>query len=272
MRERDDALDQQRRFLADASHELRTPLTAIRGYARMLEDWGLYDTAMARESAAAIEQNATRMSAMVEQLMLLARGDDPDLSPSLARTDVAALVRGAAADAARLAGDRVAIEAKTPETAYADIDAMQIRQVLDVLLDNALKHTPDGGSIYLRVTRSPGVVTTTVADSGPGIPEDRLPYIFDRFYRADPSRTTPGAGLGLTIAKQIVARHGGSLTAENVPGAGACFILRLPVGDSTPAPSDTPATQHSRPTATPVPPRSAVGATNPDPGTPVPGA
>jgi len=272
MRERDDALDQQRRFLADASHELRTPLTAIRGYARMLEDWGLADRAVAHESAAAIEQNATRMSVMVEQLMLLARGNDPILSPSLTRTDVAALVRGGAADTARLAGDRIAIETSTPETAVAEIDAMQIRQVVDALLDNALKYTPDGGSIHIRVSRSPGVVTTTVTDSGPGIPEDQLPFVFDRFYRADASRSTPGAGLGLTIAKQIVARHGGSLMAENAPGAGVRFILRLPVGDSTLAMPNTPVTARARPAATPGPSRSATHATTPGPETQVPEA
>lgn len=270
IRERDDALDQQRRFLADASHELRTPLTAIRGYARVLEGWGLDDPEVARESAAAIGQNAARMSAMVEQLMLLARGDDPDLSPSRTRTDLAALARGAAGDAALLAGDHVHIETNTPETAFAEIDAMQIRQVLDALLDNALKLTPDGGSIQLRVTRSPGIVTTTVTDSGPGIPQDRLPYIFDRFYRADPSRSTPGAGLGLAIAKQIVARHGGSLTAENTPASGAKFTLRLPAGGSTPAASDRPATRHSRPATPSIQPQPAAGQTTPDPGTPAP--
>jgi signal transduction histidine kinase len=272
MRERDDALDQQRRFLADASHELRTPLTAIRGYARMLDDWGLDDPAVARESTAAIEQNATRMSALVEQLLQLARGDDPDLSPKIAQTDLAALTRGAVADVVRTTEQAIAMTADTPETAFAHIDPMQIRQVLDILLDNARKHTPEGGNVLARVARSPGIVTITVTDSGPGIPTDQLPYIFDRFYRADPSRNTPGAGLGLTIAKQIVARHGGSLIAENAPPAGARFTLRLPAGGSTPAASDRPEVPHSPPAAMPDPPRSAGGATTLDPETPVPGA
>lgn len=272
MKERDDALDQQRRFLADASHELRTPLTAIRGFAGMLDGWALHDPELARESVVAIEQNARRMSVMVEQLMLLARGDDPDFSPKLSNTDLAELARGAVEDAGHLTGDRISILARTPETAFAQVDGMQIRQVLDVLLDNALKHTPDGGTVDIRVTRSPGVVNTVVTDSGPGIPADQLPFVFDRFYRGDVSRSSPGSGLGLAIAKQIVARRGGSLTAENAPDAGARFILRLPVGDSTPARSGTPAAPRSRPTATPGQPRSAAGATAPDPGTPAPAA
>ena len=270
MKERDDALDQQRRFLADASHELRTPLAAIRGFANMLDGWALDDPDLAKESVVAIQQNAKRMSVMVEQLMQLARGDDPDFSPRLSRTDLATLTRGAVEDARHLTGDHISIVARTPETAFAQVDGMQIRQVLDVLLDNAFKHTPAGGSVEIKVTRSPGVVTTTVTDAGPGIPADQLLYVFDRLYRGDSSRSTPGSGLGLAIAKQIVARHGGSLTAENVPEDGARFILRLPVGDSIPAASDRPAIPRSLPVAKPTQPRSAAGATNPDPGTPVP--
>jgi two-component system sensor histidine kinase ArlS len=228
--ERDRALEQQRRFLADASHELRTPLTAIRGYARMLNDWALDDPTVARESIDAIERDATRMSRMVEQLLQLARGDDLDLTPSLARTDLAALVRGPARDAEQIAEHPVSLVVTAPETAWAEVDAMQIRQVLDILLDNALKYTPEGGTVEVRVTRSPGMVTIAVTDSGPGIPVDQLPFVFDRFYRGDRSRSTPGTGIGLSIAKQIVARHGGSLTAENAPGGGAQLTVRLPAG------------------------------------------
>jgi two-component system OmpR family sensor kinase len=245
--ERDEALDQQRRFLADAGHELRTPLTAIRGYARMLNDWALDDPALARESIAAIDRDATRMTLLVEQLLVLARGDDLDLSPRLAQTDLAALARGAAADANRLSGNRHAITVDAPETAFAEVDAMQIRQVLDILLDNAIKYSPPGAPVALRVTRSPGSVTIAVTDSGPGIPDGQLPYLFDRFYRADPSRSSPGAGLGLAIAKQIVARHGGSLTAENAPTGGARFTLRLPSSGSSPATADTAATPPTPP-------------------------
>ncbi len=233
--ERDQALEQQRRFLADAGHELRTPLTTIRGYARMLNDWALDDPTLARESSAAIDRDAARMSRLVEQLLQLSRGDDLDSAPTLARTDLAALVRGAARDAERLATNPVSLAVTTPETAWAEVDAMQIRQVLDILLDNALKYTPEGGTVEVRVSRSPGMATIRVTDSGPGIPEDQLPYIFDRFYRADPSRSTPGTGLGLAIAKQIVARHAGSLTAENAPAGGASFTLRLPSSGSSPA-------------------------------------
>ena len=245
--ERDEALEQQRRFLADASHELRTPLTAIRGYARMLNDWALDDPAVARESIEAIDRNATRMTRLVEQLLQLARGNDLDLTPSLAHTDVAELVRGAARDAERIAADDVSLIVTTSETAWAEVDAMQIRQVIDILLDNALKHTPEGGAVEIGVTGSPGMVAIAVSDSGPGIPEDQLPYIFDRFYRADPSRSTPGAGLGLAIAKQIVARHGGSLTAGNDPSGGARFTFRLPASGSSPVAGDTAATPPTPP-------------------------
>ncbi|MCA9860310.1 MAG: HAMP domain-containing histidine kinase, partial [Thermomicrobiales bacterium] len=270
MNERDDVLDQHRRFLADASHELRTPLTAIRGYTAMLAGWGLSDPAIARESVTAIDRNATRMSMMIEQLMLLARGDDPDLSPNLSRIDLAELVRGAASDASHLAEDRISIVTRTPETAFAEVDGMQIRQVLDLLLDNALKYTPDGGTIAVDVTRSPGMVAVIVTDSGPGIPQDQLPFVFDRFYRADPSRSTPGAGLGLAIGKQVVARHGGSLTAENAPQGGARFVMRLPSGGSIPVSPGMPAIPHSRPATPSTPRQSAAGSKVPDPEPPAP--
>jgi signal transduction histidine kinase len=133
MRERDEALEQQRRFLADASHELRTPLTAIRGYARMLDGWALDDPPLARESVDAIERDATRMSVMVDRLLQLARGDDPDLTPRLAPVDLAELAAGAVADARRLAGDRVCITLSTPGLVETTADGMQIRQVLDIL-------------------------------------------------------------------------------------------------------------------------------------------
>ncbi|QYJ16055.1 Signal transduction histidine-protein kinase ArlS [Rubrobacter xylanophilus DSM 9941] len=227
-RQQREALDRQRRFAADASHELRTPLTSIAGYARMLEDWALEDPATARESAAAIRREAERMRHLVEELLALARGDE-GRPLELRRGDLAAVAGESAAAARAAAGGRVSVVWEPPEAPVeAVFDRERVRQALAALLDNAVQYTPEGGEVRVRAFRRDGRVAVRVEDTGPGIPEEQLGMIFERFHRADPVRRAGGAGLGLSIARQIAQAHNGTIEVRSTPGKGSVFTLLLP--------------------------------------------
>jgi len=226
--EREESLERQRQFTADASHELRTPLTSIRGYARMLREWALNDPETARESVDAIERESQRMHELVERLLLMAR-EDEDLLLDSAPTEMRDIASAAVA-ARRVAATDITIDYQADaEPVIADIDAARIRQVLDILLDNAVKFTPEGGTVRVGVRFEDGV-ELFVSDDGPGIPHEHLPHIFERFYKADNARSDGSAGLGLAIARQIVERHGGTIGVSS--GAnGSTFVVRLPASD-----------------------------------------
>lgn len=229
---REEALSRQRRFAADASHELRTPLTSISGYARMLQEWGLKDPQTAREGVAAIRQEADRMQALAGALLALTRGDEG--APIDVRAhDLAAVAEEAAQTARTAAGEKVAVRYVPPEhPVEAMFDRDRIRQAASILLDNAIKYTPPGGKVTVTVQESEGRAELSVSDTGVGIPEDQFPLVFERFYRANASRADGGAGLGLSIARQIAESHGGRLEVESVPDEGSTFILLLPQGPS----------------------------------------
>lgn len=227
-REREESLERQRQFTADASHELRTPLTSIRGYARMLREWALNDPETARESVDAIERESQRMHELVERLLLMAR-EDEDLLLDSAPTDMRDIASAAVA-ARRVAATGITIDYQADaEPVIADIDAARIRQVLDILLDNAVKFTPEGGTVRVGVRFEDGV-ELFVSDDGPGIPHEHLPHIFQRFYKADNARSDGSAGLGLAIARQIVERHGGTIGVSS-DADGSTFVVQLPASD-----------------------------------------
>ncbi len=227
-REREESLERQRQFTADASHELRTPLTSIRGYARMLREWALNDPETARESVDAIERESQRMHELVERLLLMAR-EDEDLLLDSAPTDMRDIASAAVA-ARRVAATGITIDYQAgPDPVVADVDSARIRQVLDILLDNAVKFTPEGGTVRVGVRFEDGV-ELFVSDDGPGIPHEHLPHIFERFYKADNARSDGSAGLGLAIARQIVERHGGTIGVSS-DANGSTFVVRLPASD-----------------------------------------
>jgi two-component system, OmpR family, sensor kinase len=234
---RAEALERQRRFTAEASHELRTPLTSIGGHARMLDEWALdKDPQRAKQSVGAIRREAKRMGDLVESLLALTRGDE-GAPPEVGRHDLAAVAEEAV-QTARVAGNgKVSVEYAPPERGVvATFDRDGVLQLADILLDNAVKYTPEGGEVMVRVREGDGQVELEVSDTGVGIPDAQLPLIFERFYRADPSRTTGGAGLGLSIARQIAEAHGGTIEASSKPGEGSTFTLLLP--KKTPGPSE----------------------------------
>ena len=230
-----------RRFLADASHELRTPLTSIRGYAEIFDRGARDRPEDLATSMRHIRAEANRMSALVDDLLLLARLDQ---RRPLARDDVdLGAVARAAVDGAHAADrDRpITFDADRLVTVVGDAD--RLRQVVDNLLANALQHTAPGTAVHVRVREDGPWAWVEVADRGPGIAPDEQASIFEPFHRADPSRdrATGGVGLGLAIVSAIAHAHGGTVGVAS-DGPGATFWVRLPLvhGHHDPGDPDDP--------------------------------
>jgi two-component system OmpR family sensor kinase len=263
--ERKASEDRLRRFLADASHELRTPLTSIRGYAELFRRGASENEEDLEKSMRRIEDESARMGVMVEDLLLLARLDARrplDREP----VDLTALAADAVADA-RVADPGRVISMQASGPLVIEADQARLRQVAANLLSNAVRHTPSGTPIEVRVSTADGWAAVDVVDHGRGLSPDESRRAFEPFYRADPSRdrTTGGAGLGLSIVQAITEAHGGRVEVEPTPGGGATFRVHVPAGSpSAPAgpqapPREAPATQ-----ATPAQP-AEVGAPAPVP-------
>ena len=230
--------DRMRRFVADASHELRTPLTSIRGFAELYRQGALpagddVDRAMAR-----VESEARRMGELVDDLLLLARLDR-QRPLDRARVDLIALARTTIQDARATAPDRTLRIRMDAEPCPVAGDAARLAQVIGNLLTNALIHTPPSAVVAVRVGRDGEQAILEIADDGPGIDDVDKPRIFERFYRADVSRTraSGGSGLGLSIVAGIVHAHGGTVAVVDTPGGGATFRVELPLLPVIPAPS-----------------------------------
>ena len=227
----EETLDRQRRFVADASHELRTPLTSIHSYAQMLEEWALRDPQIGPESVAAIQRESERMKGLVENLLEPARGDE-GMKLNLKEDDLTEVVEEAAESARASVNGKVLIEHPTPQQKTRRVSAVfdreRLRQALSILLDNAVKYSPEGGRVTIKIAEEDGSVGVEVADTGIGIPEDQIPHVFERFYRAEEARSTEGLGLGLSIARQIAEDHKGSIEVRSKPGEGSTFIIRIP--------------------------------------------
>lgn len=230
----ENAFERITNFTADASHELRTPTAVIRTTAELARNRPRsqreYEQALDR-----ILAESERTSTLIEDLLLLARADAG--ADALARepVDLAEAVRDACAEARVLAdakGISLELEAIDEPEVIGDSDAL--RRSLLILLDNAIHYTPKGGHVRVTVAAEAGHAVLSVRDTGIGIGPEDLPHVFERFYRAskDRSRQNGGAGLGLSIAHWIAARHGGTITAESSTGAGSTFVLRIPVSSS----------------------------------------
>ncbi len=217
-----------RRFVADASHELRTPLSAVRAYAE-LYDRGAADRPDDLErSMKGISRESERMSLLVDDLLLLARLDD---GRPLERDAVLLHeVVGEAVETAQTVDPDRPIELNV-ERAVVTGDRDRLRQIVDNLLANVRAHTPAGTPASVSVTRRNGTAEIAVTDSGPGLDEDHLEHVFERFYRADPSRAraSGGIGLGLAIVAAVAEAHGGTVSASSRPGHGTTFSISLPL-------------------------------------------
>ncbi len=217
-----------RRFLSDASHELRTPLTSIRGYAELFRMGATDGGEDTRKAMARIEEEATRMGILVEDLLALARLDE---MPQSRRepVDLGPLARDAADDARAADRDREVTVTLAGEHIVSG-DPSQLRAVLANLMRNALTHTPAASPIELTLSGAEGTVAIEVRDHGPGLPEGTQDSVFERFWRSEGGRGRgkAGAGLGLAIVAAIVDAHGGSVRAANAPDGGAVFTIELP--------------------------------------------
>jgi two-component system, OmpR family, sensor kinase len=228
----DAAFNAERRFVGDASHELRTPLTALRGNAEILLrqlDSARMNPEDMREGLSDIRDEAERMGRLVEHLLTLARAD-VGWRPDMQSITLEKVVRDAARVAAPLATDHV-FRTEVDEDLEIQGDPDQLRQLLLILLDNAFAYTPTGKAVKLR-TRSEGAFSRIdVIDEGPGMTEEQVNRIFDRFYRGSDARNggTTGAGLGLAIAKWIADCHSGHISAHSQPEAGTRMTIRIPL-------------------------------------------
>jgi signal transduction histidine kinase len=211
-------------FLAMASHELRNPVAAIKGHAQLMRRRGSYN----ERSVEAIVAQADQLRRLIDDLLLASQIEADRLDLSVEETDLVAEAR-AAAEAARAERPALRVEAP-PEPIVVLGDQHRLRQVLANLLTNAIKYSPDGSEVVLRVARAGGEARVTVADRGVGIQPEALPHLFDRFFRAEGAAArAQGLGLGLYITRRIVEAHGGTVGAESELGRGSTFTVVLPV-------------------------------------------
>ena len=220
---------QQTRFVSDASHELRTPIAVIKGYADMLDRWGKTDEKVLTESIEAIKTESEHMNYLVEQLLFLARGDNGKTKMNFAEFDLARMIHEVYEEYVMIDSDHIyRCNTGDPVPAYGDIS--MLKQTARILLDNAKKYTPEGGEIRISAELISGIPTFTVQDTGIGIDSESLPHIFDRFYRADSSRSrgTGGTGLGLAIARWIVGKHNGRFDVLTREDIGTRITVYLP--------------------------------------------
>jgi signal transduction histidine kinase len=223
----------QREFVANVSHELKTPLTSIQGFAQALLD-GTANTPEAQKQAVqVITTESARMHRMVLDLLELTRLDSGILDFHRSPVDLTALLKSIAEKFTPQAqAGNVEIFLETTALPVIITDGDRLAQVFTNLMDNALKFTPAGGRITLRGNQVGAGVSVDVTDTGAGISSETLPYIFDRFYQVDPSRSgglKHGAGLGLAIIKEIVGMLGGKISVLSKPGMGSSFTVNLPL-------------------------------------------
>jgi signal transduction histidine kinase len=225
------AFDTERRFIADASHEIRTPAAIIRASAEVLEREDLV-TASGRPLVADVVAEADRLGRLVDDLLALDASDRGSLSLARRPVELRTLVAETTARVGPLATERgVTLEGPGPGPAITvDADPDRVVQALVVLLDNATRHTPEGGDVIVSVVRSGSHAEVRVDDSGPGVPAADRELIFEPFARLPrpAGRRGSGSGLGLAIARRIADLHGGSLVAGDAPTGGARFVLSLP--------------------------------------------
>lgn len=230
----------QRDFVANVSHELKTPLTSIQGFSQAILDGTADDAESVQRAAGVIHDEAGRMARMVSQLLDLTKIEAGQIIMAREPVDLKAMLEGCVEKLSpQAAQGEVSLTAdlsQLPPGTRLTGDSDRMAQVFIILLDNALKHTLAGGQVTA-TTRRPGTshIEVSVSDTGPGIPAEDLSRIFERFYQVDKSRARKrgGAGLGLAIAKEIVAAHGGEIIAESIIGMGSKFTVRLPLDNKT---------------------------------------
>jgi signal transduction histidine kinase len=226
----EDALRGSKQFVADASHELRTPLAVMRGELESLAQDGRLarDT---REALGSVLEEVERLAEIVESLFSLSRLDAGEAG-AWQRFDLAELAATTAEQMSLLATDKnIGVRCESTPGVTVRGDRARLKQVIVNLLDNAIKYTPAGGQVTLRVRSEGAHALLDVSDTGIGIPAEALPHVFKRFFRVDGSRSREqgGAGLGLSIVKSICTAHGAEVEVLSTPGSGSTFRVRQPL-------------------------------------------
>lgn len=218
----------QQRFLADVSHELRTPLTVIKGNVDLMRRMKEVD----EESLNSIAQEAGRLTRLVGGLLMLAQAESGKLALNFTAVELDLLLTEVFTEMQVLARSKVSVHLNDIDQAVVRGDRDRLKQVFLNLVANAIQYTPHGGDIFVSLSRVGDQARVIIRDTGPGIPAADLPHIFDRFYRAEKSRTrsqTSGFGLGLSIAQWIIEQHGGQIKVESKEGQGTTFVIWLNV-------------------------------------------
>lgn len=216
----------QQRFLADVSHELRTPLTVIKGNVDLIRRMKVADV----ESLNSIDQEAGRLTRLVGGLLMLAQAESGKLALDFRPVELDLLLTEVFTEMQVLAGSKVHVHLNDIDQLVVNGDRDRLKQLLLNLVANAIQYTPEGGDVFLGLAKVGEQARLIIRDTGPGIPAEDLPHIFDRFYRAEKSRTrsiTSGFGLGLSIAHWIVEHHGGQIKVESKEGHGTTFAIWL---------------------------------------------
>ncbi|OIJ21886.1 cell wall metabolism sensor histidine kinase WalK [Anaerobacillus alkalidiazotrophicus] len=229
----EEKIEQERReFVANVSHELRTPLTSMKSYLEALEDGALHDPTIAPKFLNVAQTETERMIRLVNDLLQLSKMDSKDYRLYLDTIDMTKLLNSVI-DRYELVSDndKIYFHRDIPNhTTFATVDRDKVIQVLDNILSNAIKYSPEGGEITISLKENEKELSISVNDEGVGIPAENLPQVFDRFYRVDKARSRKlgGTGLGLAIAKQIVSAHGGSISINSEWNIGTRITLTLP--------------------------------------------
>ncbi|MEG6511727.1 HAMP domain-containing sensor histidine kinase [Desulforamulus ruminis] len=222
--------EQQNQFVSDASHELRTPIAVIQGYANLLDRWGKNDPSVLEESITSIKTESENMKDLIEKLLFLARGDKATQKIDKESFSIQELMEEIIKET-RLIDPAHEIINWRNENMIIFADRKLLKEALRSLIDNSIKYTPKGGKIIIDYFSQKSQAVITITDTGIGISKEDLPYIFNRFYRADKSRTkqTGGTGLGLSIARWIILQHVGTIEVESQINQGTKMTVFLPV-------------------------------------------
>ncbi|MDF2503345.1 ATP-binding protein [Clostridium sp.] len=225
-----DSYERQNQFVSDASHELRTPISVIQGYSNLLSRWGKNDKAVLEESIDAIKVESENMKNLIEKLLFLARGDKNTQKIEMENFYINELIYEIIKETKLIDNSHEIINTRNDEL-MLNADPRLIKEALRIFIDNSIKYTPDHGTITINCFQQNNEAIITIEDTGMGIPKEDLPNIFNRFYRADKSRTkkTGGTGLGLSIAKWIILKHRGSIDVQSKIDIGTKITVSLPI-------------------------------------------